>query len=225
MAEDDLHLGHALGAGSPDVVLTQHIQHGGTGQTGDICHGRQRQRNDRQDQAFSGSAVGGEQCQLQCEDQQQQRTHNKGRHGDERGGHDHDYLINELVAAQRCNRTQNHTHDQSNGCSDQTQLGGDFHAVDDDVDDIAATELHRWAEVELRNNILQISGVLFEDRLIQSVLCFQCSLCRFGDSLLTEEGTAGHCAHNEEGDGDDDPNRQHSQQNTLQNIFQSFRIH
>ena len=56
--EDDLHARHALGLSGADIVLTQHVQHGGTGESGDIRGGVQRQRDDGQDQARRGFTVG-----------------------------------------------------------------------------------------------------------------------------------------------------------------------
>ena len=70
MTEDDLHRSHALGLGGADIVLAQHIQHGGAGQTGDIGHGIEAQGDDGQQQALGALAVGGHQAQLHREDQQ-----------------------------------------------------------------------------------------------------------------------------------------------------------
>ena len=54
----DFEAGNALGLGGADVVLPQHVQHGGAGQSGDVGHGVQRQGDHRQDQARGRGAVG-----------------------------------------------------------------------------------------------------------------------------------------------------------------------
>ena len=51
MAEDDLEARHALGPGGADVVLPEHVEHRRAGQTRDVGHRVEAERDDRQDQA------------------------------------------------------------------------------------------------------------------------------------------------------------------------------
>ena len=77
----------------------------------------------------------------------------------------------------------------------------------------------------MESNVLKIGHILFKQRLIQSILGFQRCLCGRCDGFLTHERTAGYRTHYEKRKGDNDPDSQYGQNDSLQDIRKILFAH
>ena len=211
MAEDDLKIADALGLGGTNVTLPQHIEHRGSGQTGNVGHWIERERDDRQNQPLGRCSIGREYVPFDGKYHQQQRAHNKGRHRDKGGRDDHDDLVDQTVAPQRRDRAQHHADDQGQKSGNNSEPGRGLQPVANNIDDHTPALLKRGAEIKLRQNIAEIGDILLEEGLVESVFGLERRLSGLGNGLLAHERAAGNGMHDKKGDRDDDPDRQQRQ--------------
>ena len=123
MAEDYPQRSHTLGPGCTDIVLAQYIKHAASCKPDDVGHWRKAQGYYRKNKALCSLTVGRNKPQLYREKEEHQRPHDEGRHGDEGGGDDHDYPVQDSISLQSCRSSQHYAGNCGpKGCN-QSQLG------------------------------------------------------------------------------------------------------
>ena len=216
MLENDLPLADAFGAGRADIILAEDLQHGSLGQAGDIAHGGEHQRHDRQHIGLVVRGKDREPVQLQAEDQQQQRRHDKARHGNEQRREEDDHAVGRFCPVQGGDAAETDTQDDGEQRGIAAQLGGNGKGIKDRSGDFTAG-LGGDAEIPL-HQAFEIKDELPPDGLVQVETLLQHGLYGGGGRLLLGERTAGDRVHSKERDGRNDKNRQQRKQDPLADI-------
>ena len=193
---------HALGAGGADVVLSQHVEHAGFGQTGDIGHGIERQRDHRQHVVGIAGRPHAHPLQLQAEDQQQNGGQNEAGHRNKQRGHKDDHAVRPAAAAERRHRSQHQPDDERQQGRHAAQRGGYRERFGDHVRNLTS-RLERNAEIAVRQ-VAQVDQELFPHWLIQMEALHQHGFHRRVLGLFTGKRPAGDGVHGKKGDGRDD---------------------
>ncbi|MBQ5514077.1 MAG: RagB/SusD family nutrient uptake outer membrane protein, partial [Oscillospiraceae bacterium] len=84
-------------------------------------------------------------------------------------------------------------------CGDETQLCRGFHSVSYDIYNHSASLLEGGAKIQSGYYVSKISEILFQQRLIKSILSFKRGLSRSADSLFRHKRTARNGVHYKEG--------------------------
>ena len=161
MLERGDELAHALGSGGADIVLSDHVQHAGAHEAGDVAAGRQRQGDHRKHVGRSAGEAGGRyQFQFHGEQNHKRGGDHKARNRDSHRGKHPDHIVLPLLPAQRRETAKRYADHRSHHHRNGADLGGDRERLLDNIHNRLILGLH-IADAEIAvQQVFQIIRVL-----------------------------------------------------------------
>ncbi len=231
VAEDYARFAGALGPGGADVVLVEHLEHAAAGEARDVGGVNETEGKRGQDAVLGEIPAGGvHPAQLQGEEEDEERAHDKGGHADADHGEGGGGVVDAGVFLHRGDDAEGNADGEGDEDGPEAEFEGGGKFVGEDLVDGAVGVFERGAEVDaeggvdvvvgaavlggvgeeapggefLRGDVPEVGAVLVEEGLIEAVVRLEVALDFRGDGFLGGEGAAGHESQHEKRRRDDD---------------------
>ena len=192
MPDDHRALPQALRARGPDEVLADRLEHARAGDPGEVCGGRQRQDERRQDHLAQvarrdrAAAVApsdkGEPVQAHAEQVDEEDPNDKGRNRRSDRRDAHAQVVDRRVLLERAEDTQRKRDQEADEHRLQAELRASRQAVADDLDDRAVPD-DADPKVEL-GRVRHVDRELLVDRPVEAVDVIEASLVLRAQGLV-----------------------------------------